>query len=90
MLQTDIFGENALFYFERFDAYKILETSVIDSVMIDLWNSKIESSGNFLDNSTCYNVIQRLISNSIIDYEKKNRFYSNREVEDVKPHRFVF
>jgi hypothetical protein len=54
VLQRDIFGENALFYFERFDAYQILETSVIDSVMVELWNSKIDSSGSLLDNSTSF------------------------------------
>ena len=62
-MQTDIFGNNALTYFEKFDAYKILETSVIDSIMIDLWNSKLDTSGSLLENSTGYNIIKRAADN---------------------------
>jgi len=63
VVQTDIFGNNALTYFEKFDAYKILETSVIDGIMIDLWNSKLDTSGDLLNDSTGYNIIIRAMQN---------------------------
>ena len=90
MNQTDIFGNSALNYFEQFDAFKILETSVIDSTMIDLWNSKLDTSGSFFEISTGINIIKRAANGQMIDYEKKNRFYSERRVEEVKPHQFIF
>jgi hypothetical protein len=26
----------------------------------------------------------------MVDYEKNNRFYSERKLEDIKPHQFIF
>jgi len=54
--------------------------------MIDLWNSKLDTSGSFFEISTCYNIILRSLSGQMVDYEKNNRFYSIRKVKEVKPH----
>lgn len=34
--QKDIFGETVLTYFEEYDAFKLMQTSIIDEVMKDL------------------------------------------------------
>jgi len=74
-VQTDIFGNTALTYFEEFDAYKILETSVIDSIMIDLWNSKLDTSGSLFEDSTGWNIIKRASLTQLVDFERSNRIY---------------
>ena len=63
---------------------------MIDSVMIDLWNSKLDTSGSFFEMSTSINIVRSSVRGQMIDYEKTNRFYSSRKVQSVKPHQFIF
>lgn len=78
VLQNDIFGKNTLSYFEQFDMYKLLETSVIDCIMVDLWNSDVDSNGWLLENSTSFQIMKCYKKGFIQDYERKHRFYDER------------
>ena len=88
--QIDIFGKTALTYLEQHDAFKILETNVLDSIMIDLWSSKLDTCGSFFEMSTSMNIIRYWWTDQTIDYEKNHRFYSERRVQEVRPHSFIF
>jgi hypothetical protein len=52
--QKDIFGVEAMSYMERMDAYTLMDTKIMDRIMKELWNSDIDISGHFLDQSTSY------------------------------------
>jgi hypothetical protein len=55
--------------------YKILETSVIDCIMVDLWDSDVDSNGWFLENSTTFQILHCFKQGFDQDYERKNRVY---------------
>lgn len=53
----DIFGVDALSYMEQMDAYTLMDTKIMDRIMKEYWNSDIDVSGKFMNNSTCYNIL---------------------------------
>lgn len=63
----------ALEYFEKYDVFKLLETKVIDCIVIDLWESKLDVNGGFLENSTAYQIVDLYFGGVVVDYEKENR-----------------
>lgn len=84
--QKDIFGVDALSYMERMDAYTLMDTKIMDRIMKEYWNSDIDVSGKFINNSTCYNILTQYSLDFAEDYEKDHRFYSKREMNKTKTH----
>jgi hypothetical protein len=39
---------------EKQDAYELMDTKIMDRIMKELWNSDIDISGHFLDQSTAF------------------------------------
>jgi hypothetical protein len=80
VLQKDVFGFTSLEYFERYDVFKLLETKVIDCIVIDLWESNLDVNGGFLENSTAYQIVDFYLSGVMVDYERENRYYAPKKV----------
>jgi hypothetical protein len=78
VLQKDVFGLTSLEYFEKYDVFKLLETKVIDCIVIDLWESNLDVNGGFLENSTAFQIVDFYMSGVMIDYERENRYYAPR------------
>ena len=56
-----------------------------------MWNSKVDISGSFLENSTAYDYLRYGELNSLEDFESKKRFYHDRDLTlDVRPNRFAY
>ena len=54
-MQEDIFNNNVLHYFEKNDAFKMMESAIIDSIMRDVCSGIPRgSTGGFMQGSTCY------------------------------------
>ena len=54
-MQEDIFNNNVLHYFEKNDAFKMMESAIIDSIMRDVCSGIPRgSTGGFMEGSTCY------------------------------------
>ena len=82
--QIDLMNRDSLYYLERLDAFKIMETHIMDRVMQEYWQSNLDASGAFLGSSTCYGILTSSSDNGVkssqdFDYELENRFYKARE-----------
>lgn len=55
-IQCDIFGETVLTYLEKYDAYTMMETSIINEVMEDIVYGEAEMQAPFLQDCTLYHV----------------------------------
>ena len=55
--QKDLFNRDALFYMEKLDSFKLMDTKVMDRIMKDYWNSNIDTSGSLMSCSTTYNIL---------------------------------
>lgn len=84
-------NRDALYYLERFDAFEIMETHIMDHVMQEYWQSDLDASGDYTGASTSIGILNNYNSTSQFDYERQNRFNQPRCAnERVKPHRFNF
>ena len=88
--QRDLFNHSALYYMEKLDSFKLLDSKVMDRIMKDYWNSNVDASGSFFACSTCYNILTlgKLEHNE--DYERTHRFYEKLKLEDVRPHEYIY
>ena len=70
---------NSLYYLERFDAFKIMETNIMDRVMQEYWQSNLDANGSLFEASTSYRILNSFGESNLDDYERENRFYKKRE-----------
>ena len=69
----------------------LLETSVIDCIVVDLWESSVDANGGLFDNSTAYKIVDYYLTGVMVDYERENRYNtSKRSVESCSAHPYVF
>ena len=52
--KRDIFNNNSLYYLEKHNCYRLMETKVMDRIMQEYWKSDIDTTGNFLGISTSF------------------------------------
>ena len=52
--RKDLSNNNALYYMELMDAFRLMETKVMDRIMKEYWNSDIDTSGSIFQASTSY------------------------------------
>lgn len=83
-------NRDSLFYLERLDAFKIMETHIMDRIMQEYWQSNLDVSGSFISSSTAYGILTHLEDRYKFDYERQNRFYMKRSKKVVKPHKMNF
>ena len=89
--QTDSDNYNTLDLIGKLKLYKAMQTKVADRVIQDIWNSKVDISGSFLENSTAYDYLRYGELDSLDDFESKKRFYHDRDLTlDVRPNRFAY
>ena len=79
-----------MYYMEIFNCYTLLETKMMDRIMKDYWGSNIDTSGDFMSNSTCYQILTVSNIGHIEDFETVNRFYSERHYKKIRPHGFMY
>ena len=82
--QIDLMNRDSLYYWERLDAFEIMETHIMDRVMQEYWQSNLDAGGSFLAASTSYGILTRsgdsFSSNQDYDFELENRFYKKRSL----------
>lgn len=52
--EEDLDGRNALWFMATHNIYNILDTTVMDRIIYDLWRSNIDVTGNILETSSNY------------------------------------
>ena len=72
------------------DSFKLMDTKVMDRIMKDYWNSNIDTSGSFFNNSTCFQILTVNKLSYIEDYERTHRFYHERDVKVTRPHPYMY
>jgi len=88
--QRDIFGKNSLSYLEKHDSFELLETKIMDRIVKEYWDSDLDVSGSFFGQSTAYNILIRRFNSLDQDYERGNRFWVYRDVdEQARPNRYL-
>ena len=50
-------NRDALYYLERFDAFDVMETHIMDHVMQEYWQSDLDASGSFMGASTSMGIL---------------------------------
>ena len=45
--RKDLANRNSLYYMEKMDAFRLMDTKVMDRIMKEYWNSNIDTSGSF-------------------------------------------
>ena len=89
--QTDLENYSTLDLMGKLKMYKLMQTKVADRVIQDTWNSKVDVSGSYLENSTAYDYLWYSKLDSVDDFESKRRFYHDRDLTlDVRPNRFAY
>lgn len=88
--QRDLFNNNALYYMEKLDSFRLLDTKVMDRIMKDYWSSNVDSSGSFFACSTAFNILTTFKLSNIQDYESKHRFYHSRSFKNLRPHAYIY
>ena len=90
--QKDIDGVSPLIIFARHKFYSIMKTDVADRIIMNKWDSKVDTSGSIFENSIPYNMLTFYSTSYKDDFEEKRlRFYHKRDLyTDVRPHKFTF
>ena len=85
--RKNLSNHNSLYYMELMDAFKLMDTKVMDRIMKEYWNSDIDTSGSIFQASTAY---QLLFPNSSVseyqDNELSHRFYQRRDISKFRSH----
>jgi hypothetical protein len=89
LTQKDISGHSSLHYLEKIDAYKMLQTNIIDYVMAEIM-SGVPISGAFKDDSTLWAIYQASQQGKLADEEIENRFLGKRRNTSGRVHSFCF
>ena len=83
-------NKNALYYLEHLDAFEIMESHIMDRVMQEYWQGNLDASGSFLEASTAFGILTHFDSRFSYDYEQLNRFYLEKDVHTISPHKLNF
>ena len=86
--QKDIDGYSPLFVLAQHKFYSIMKTDVADQIIMNKWNSKVDTCGSFLENSIPYKILKFQKFGYKEDLEEaRMRFYHSRDIHhDVRPH----
>lgn len=76
--QVDLMNRNALYYLERFDAFDVIETHIVDRIMQEYWQSSLDANGAFISASTPYQILTHYSNRYQYDFEYLGRFYKER------------
>jgi len=91
--EEDMEGRNCLWYMAMNDIYEILDTTVMDRIIYDLWRSNIDVTGYFMEMSTNFKVVMQTEIGQNKDIERRERFYNWKDTEEIqgrKTHGFQF
>ena len=75
---------------ERHDSFTLLETKVMDRVILQMWEGSIDTGGSFLGLSTCFNIVRKAAPSYQKDYERTHRLKCWRDLEGKRNHQFTF
>ena len=81
--KDDLFNKSALVYMEMYDSYSLLETKILDRIMLQTWKGDVDTPGTLLNNSSCFTIIERWYKKLDQDWERNNRFYHWRDIKKV-------
>jgi hypothetical protein len=85
--RKNLSNHNSLYYMELMDAFKLMDTKVMDRIMKEYWNSEIDTSGSIFQASTAYQLLMPGAAVSKYeDNEQNHRFYLKRDIKKFRSH----
>ena len=82
MRQVDLMNKNSFYYLERLNCYEILETHIMDRVMLEYWKGDLDASGSFFHSSTSIGILRnsstKIPGKPDFDFEYEHRFYRSK------------
>ena len=85
--RRNLSNHNSLYYMELMDAFKLMDTKVMDRIMKEYWNSDIDTSGSVFQASTAYQLLFPSCSvSNHQDNELSHRFYQRRDISKFRSH----
>jgi len=61
-------NHNTLYYMELMDAFRLMETKVMDRIMKEYWNSDIDTSGSIFQASTAYQLLRPNSNSQVLQF----------------------
>ena len=83
-------NNDSLYYLGRLNCFEILETHIMDRVMLEYWSGNLDASGSFFHTSTAFGILRNPPGQPDFDFEYENRFYRGKVYERIHPNRFTF
>ena len=80
MLEKDYKGRDCLAIAVELELLDLIQAPKVEAVIKRIWNSDYETSGNFFEMCTSYQILK---SNNDIDIEERNRFYKARDIDGI-------
>ena len=84
----DVTGTSALMYLEKYDAYQLMETSIINQVMESLTLGEPEKQGTFFQSSAFFKILRDQMNGVFRDQEEL--LIRNKSILTQLPHKYSF
>ena len=82
LFAKDLDGRDALTVIAKCNIIQVMENENVEKAALELWESEYDVRENFLRNSTTYQLLFDVSSQSLKDEENERRFYNARDMEN--------
>ena len=90
LFAKDLDGRDALTLIAKCSMIQVLENENVEKAALELWESEYDVRENLFRNSTTYQLLFDVNSQTLKDEENERRFYKARDVENYDQHFFMF
>lgn len=73
--EVDTEGKNCLWHITKNKVYSILDHKLIERLVMDYWESNIDTTAFIFEASTCFRILTYDNLDYINDFEETSRFY---------------
>ena len=90
LFEKDLDGRDALSIIIGSKMKLVLQNDSIEKASLELWDSEYDVRENFLRNSSSYQLLFDVNSQTLKDEERERRFYRSRDLSKYTQHFFMF
>ena len=90
LFAKDLDGRDALTLIAKCNMIQVLENENVEKAALELWESEYDVRENLFRNSTTYQLLFDVNSQTLKDEENERRFYNARDLENYDQHFFMF
>lgn len=84
----DLENRDTFDFLSKFELSEIMENKNVEKVVLQMWSSQYNTQGTIFECSSAYHMVFDSKVSSIMDEERKYRFYNARDIKQFRPHMF--